>query len=62
MNVFLCFHFSSDGSVFLSQEADPQTAEAIDVFLTKLNACAKGEQEFTFVIDDPSGNSYIENP
>jgi len=32
--------------------------------LTKLNACAKGEQDFTFTftIDDPSGNNYIENP
>ncbi|KAG0566349.1 hypothetical protein KC19_7G057100 [Ceratodon purpureus] len=44
------------------RKVDVQTAEAIDVFLTKLNACAKGEQAFTFVIDDPSGNSYIENP
>lgn len=44
------------------RKVDAQTAEAIDVFLTKLKACAKGEQDFTFVIDDPSGNSYIENP
>jgi zinc finger protein len=44
------------------QKVDVQTAEAIDAFLTKLNACAKGDQAFTFVIDDPSGNSYIENP
>uniref|UniRef100_A0A7I4B749 Zinc finger ZPR1-type domain-containing protein n=1 Tax=Physcomitrium patens TaxID=3218 RepID=A0A7I4B749_PHYPA len=44
------------------RKADPSIAEAIDAFLMKLNACAKGEQAFTFVIDDPSGNSYIENP
>jgi hypothetical protein len=43
------------------QKVDVQTAQAIDAFLTKLNACAKGDQAFTFVIDDSSGNSYIEN-
>lgn len=37
-------------------------AEAIDAFLVKLKAFASGEQAFTFVIDDPSGNSFIENP
>lgn len=44
------------------QKVDAQTADAIDAFLTRLNACAKGEQDFTFIVDDPSGNSYIENP
>jgi zinc finger protein len=44
------------------RKVDPQTAEAIDAFLLKLIACAKGEQAFTFVLDDPSGNSFIENP
>ncbi len=44
------------------QKVDPQRAEAIDAFLLKLIACAKGEQAFTFVLDDPSGNSFIENP
>jgi zinc finger protein len=40
----------------------PETAEAIDQFLVKLRACATGESSFTFVIDDPAGNSFIENP
>ncbi|ESR44987.1 hypothetical protein CICLE_v100036672mg, partial [Citrus x clementina] len=40
---------------------DPQTAEAIDQFLLKLRACAKGDSTFTFVLDDPAGNSFIEN-
>ncbi|KAG4908966.1 hypothetical protein AAZX31_20G020300 [Glycine max] len=40
----------------------PETAEAIDQFLVKLRACAKGESAFTFILDDPAGNSFIENP
>ncbi|XVE84403.1 hypothetical protein DITRI_Ditri17bG0009800 [Diplodiscus trichospermus] len=46
----------------LSTKVDPQTAEAIDQFLLKLRACAKGESPFTFILDDPAGNSFIENP
>ncbi|KAG5023613.1 hypothetical protein JHK85_019955 [Glycine max] len=40
----------------------PETAEAIDQFLVKLRACATGESAFTFILDDPAGNSFIENP
>ncbi|KAL2342816.1 hypothetical protein Fmac_004101 [Flemingia macrophylla] len=40
----------------------PETAEAIDQFLVKLKACATGESAFTFILDDPAGNSFIENP
>ncbi len=28
----------------------------------KLEACVDGESAFTMVLDDPSGNSYIETP
>ncbi|KAL8490427.1 hypothetical protein ACS0TY_025585 [Phlomoides rotata] len=44
------------------KKVDPQTAEALDEFLIKLRACATGESHFTFILDDPSGNSFIENP
>ncbi|PON74173.1 Zinc finger, ZPR1-type [Trema orientale] len=44
------------------KKADPQTAEAIDQFLLKLKACATGVSPFTFILDDPAGNSFIENP
>ncbi|KAM7500362.1 hypothetical protein LguiA_024776 [Lonicera macranthoides] len=44
------------------KKVDPETGEAIDQFLLKLKACAIGESSFTFVLDDPAGNSYIENP
>ncbi|GAU47287.1 hypothetical protein TSUD_94770 [Trifolium subterraneum] len=40
----------------------PETADAIDQFLVKLQACATAESSFTFFIDDPAGNSFIENP
>ncbi|PON74170.1 Zinc finger, ZPR1-type [Trema orientale] len=44
------------------EKVDPQTAEAIDKFLLKLKACATGASPFTFILDDPAGNSFIENP
>ncbi|KAL3654521.1 hypothetical protein CASFOL_001506 [Castilleja foliolosa] len=44
------------------KKVDPQTAETIDEFLIKLRACATGESHFTLILDDPSGNSFIENP
>ncbi|KAJ4965823.1 hypothetical protein NE237_017672 [Protea cynaroides] len=40
----------------------PETAEALDQFLMKLKSCATGEIPFTFILDDPAGNSFIENP
>ncbi|KAM3331312.1 hypothetical protein ACQJBY_027366 [Aegilops geniculata] len=44
------------------KKADPQKAEAIDQFLIKLRSLGSGETVFTFVLDDPAGNSFIENP
>lgn len=44
------------------KKVDPQSAEAIDQFLVKLKACATGDLSFTLVLDDPAGNSFIENP
>ncbi|XP_059451140.1 uncharacterized protein LOC132181934 [Corylus avellana] len=44
------------------KKVNPQTAEAIDQFLLKLKACATGDSSFSFILDDPSGNSFIENP
>lgn len=44
------------------KKVDPQTAEAIDHFLLKLRSCATGDSSFTFLLDDPAGNSFIENP
>uniref|UniRef100_A0A0E0LVU2 Zinc finger ZPR1-type domain-containing protein n=1 Tax=Oryza punctata TaxID=4537 RepID=A0A0E0LVU2_ORYPU len=44
------------------KKVDPQKAEAIDQFLAKLRSLGLGEAAFTFVLDDPAGNSFIENP
>ncbi|CAA7396647.1 unnamed protein product [Spirodela intermedia] len=40
----------------------PDTAEAINAFLKKLRSFAAGDASFTFVLNDPAGNSFIENP
>ncbi|GER57387.1 ZPR1 zinc-finger domain protein [Striga asiatica] len=56
---------AADELAALQQErkkVDPHTAEAIDDFLVKLRACATAESSFTFILDDPAGNSFIENP
>ncbi|MCJ1461843.1 hypothetical protein MMC07_000442 [Pseudocyphellaria aurata] len=43
-------------------QQQPETAAAIDAFLSKLDSCTAGQQAFTFVLDDPAGNSYLESP
>ncbi len=42
--------------------ADPTTAKLIDDFLAKLDSCQQGERNFTVIVDDPAGNSYVESP
>ncbi|KAL2634270.1 hypothetical protein R1flu_005749 [Riccia fluitans] len=44
------------------RRVDPKMAEALDAFLVKLKECAAAERNYTFIIDDPAGNSFIENP
>lgn len=41
---------------------DPEVAEKIDEFIQKLKKLKEVESEFTMVIEDPSGNSFVENP
>jgi len=42
---------------------DPAGAEAVEAFLVRLRACKEGVAlPFTLVLDDPSGNSFMENP
>ncbi|KAL6080658.1 nucleolar zinc-finger protein [Balamuthia mandrillaris] len=43
-------------------EQDPETATKLKEFLVKLKECQEGKKQFHFIINDPSGNSYIENP
>lgn len=42
---------------------DPQGAEAVDAFLVKLKDHREGRAfPFTIILDDPTGNSFLENP
>lgn len=40
----------------------PEQAASIDAFIAKLGEYAEGKHPFTITIDDPTGNSHIENP
>ncbi|KAM6970194.1 zinc finger protein ZPR1 [Aplochiton taeniatus] len=40
----------------------PEVAEKIEEFIVKLKKLKDVEEPFTLVIDDPSGNSFVENP
>ncbi|KAJ4821463.1 Zinc finger protein ZPR1 [Rhynchospora pubera] len=44
------------------KKIDPEKAAAIDQFLDKLRSLLTGDSTFTFELDDPAGNSFIENP
>ncbi|KAM6947256.1 zinc finger protein ZPR1 [Lycodopsis pacificus] len=46
----------------IRRETDPEVAEKIDGFIRKLRELKEVEDEFTLVIEDPSGNSFVENP
>ncbi|KAG7471325.1 hypothetical protein MATL_G00123400 [Megalops atlanticus] len=46
----------------LRKATAPEVAEKIDEFIDKLKKLKDVESEFTLVIDDPSGNSFVENP
>ena len=43
--------------------ADPDTAKKIDEYCEKLAAYADGSNmPYTFIVEDPSGNSFVQNP
>eukprot|EP01122_Echinamoeba_exundans_P016849 TRINITY_DN8673_c0_g1_i1.p1 TRINITY_DN8673_c0_g1~~TRINITY_DN8673_c0_g1_i1.p1 ORF type:complete len:461 (+),score=66.40 TRINITY_DN8673_c0_g1_i1:103-1485(+) len=43
------------------KKANPEQADTIDLFIAKLMKIIKCESEFTFILEDPAGNSYIES-
>uniref|UniRef100_A0A8C7CB26 ZPR1 zinc finger n=1 Tax=Oncorhynchus kisutch TaxID=8019 RepID=A0A8C7CB26_ONCKI len=47
---------------FQAYETAPEVAVKISEFIDKLKKLKEGESGFTLVIDDPSGNSFVENP
>jgi zinc finger protein len=40
---------------------DPESASKIDAFLVQLKKCLSVEIPFTVILDDTTGNSFIEN-
>ena len=43
----------------------PEAYEKLEVFIKKLEACSRAEESvlpFYFILEDPSGNSFMENP
>ncbi|XP_077160960.1 zinc finger protein ZPR1 isoform X2 [Paroedura picta] len=44
------------------RETDPSVAGQIEEFISRLKRLKEAEEAFTFVLDDPSGNSFVENP
>uniref|UniRef100_A0A8B9JK64 Zinc finger protein ZPR1 n=1 Tax=Astyanax mexicanus TaxID=7994 RepID=A0A8B9JK64_ASTMX len=46
----------------IRRATDPEVANKIDQFIQRLKKLKDMEEEFTLIIDDPSGNSFIENP
>ncbi|KAL0278922.1 UNVERIFIED_CONTAM: hypothetical protein PYX00_000598 [Menopon gallinae] len=44
------------------RKQDPKNAEKIDQFLGRLRSLKSGEEPFTLVLEDISGNSFVSNP
>lgn len=44
------------------KQSNPNPTPEIEEFLDNLDQCRKGLVQFTFILNDPSGNSFIENP
>jgi len=44
------------------RQAAPEVAGQIDAFVAKLEALKEGKKRFTFIVDDPAGNAFVESP
>ncbi|EAY17535.1 ZPR1-related zinc finger protein [Trichomonas vaginalis G3] len=44
------------------KHSNPNPTPEFEEFLDNLDQCRKGLVQFNFIIDDPSGNSFLENP
>ncbi|EDV25665.1 expressed hypothetical protein [Trichoplax adhaerens] len=54
-----------DGLKILQPErriAEPEVAAKIDEFIARIEKYLYGDEEFSLVLEDPAGNSFIENP
>lgn len=41
--------------------SQPEVAAKLDTIICELDECAAGKKDFDFVLDDPAGNSFLEN-
>lgn len=46
---------------FVGDSADPDMKKKVDAFYEKVEQLKKGDTTFTFIMDDPAGNSYLQN-
>eukprot|EP00118_Oscarella_pearsei_P021122 m.234891 g.234891 ORF g.234891 m.234891 type:complete len:446 (+) comp40122_c1_seq3:1824-3161(+) len=46
----------------LRKAMDPASYEKIEAFIARVRECESLQKQFTLIIDDPSGNSFVENP
>ena len=53
---------NSKFNIVLIQAVDPEQADKVGEFIKKLKTFRNGDVSFTFVLDDISGNSFVENP
>lgn len=45
------------------KETCPEVYEQVEAFCQRIDKLSTGEElPFTFIVDDPSGNSFVENP
>ncbi|OAD60037.1 Zinc finger protein ZPR1 [Eufriesea mexicana] len=51
----------SSSIAFRRDSSDPDTMKRIDGFISHLNEVLEGKWKITFVLDDPSGNSYTQS-
>lgn len=40
----------------------PEVYEKIEAYIKQLEKCMRAEMQFTLILDDPAGNSFVENP
>lgn len=40
----------------------PEVYEKIETYIKQLEKCMSAEMQYTLIVDDPAGNSFVENP
>lgn len=48
-------------SPFTGDSSDVGTAKRMDEFMKKMDVIVSGDEKFTLILDDPTGNSYVQS-